>query len=368
MKIDFRGTYDSLARVVNHRPRPVESNDEFAKVLGQTSTSQQAKANALHLQHPLKAPSESEPKPRIGNDILLDKRAVSHESFPTVEASLGKSNKIAFIENEQALIGKLQPQKEKVAPQPIAKKETNTIVPTIDPTSYQSTIVPKTEFRDIAREIIASSAPTSTLVSSLSSATTKTVAPKFSEASLVRPKEDKAPSFGEIKEAIKSAGQKHGIDPVLGLAVAHAESKFDYKAVSKDGHESKGLFQLLDKTGKDLLARQGKDPSAYDPFNFKMNTDIGIGYLRYLHDIFANPVALTPKRSTFGSDGNQSLEQFAVASFNAGEGRVASAQERAHKAGVDPKSFADVVGFLPQTTQAYVARVMAEKADLEEVE
>jgi len=50
---------------------------------------------------------------------------------------------------------------------------------------------------------------------------------------------------------------------------------------------------------------------------------------------------------------------FAVAAYNAGEGRVARAQARAAAAGGDPTRFTDVRRFLPGTTQGYVDRVVA---------
>ena len=50
---------------------------------------------------------------------------------------------------------------------------------------------------------------------------------------------------------------------------------------------------------------------------------------------------------------------FAVAAFNAGEGRVAQAQAKAAARGGDPTRFADVRPFLPPITQGYVARVAA---------
>ena len=54
---------------------------------------------------------------------------------------------------------------------------------------------------------------------------------------------------------------------------------------------------------------------------------------------------------------------FAVAAFNAGEGRVAEAQARARNAGGDPTRFADVRPFLPSITQTYVGRVAGYAAE-----
>jgi soluble lytic murein transglycosylase-like protein len=169
-----------------------------------------------------------------------------------------------------------------------------------------------------------------------------------------------------ITGAVTSAGQKFGVDPALGLAVAQQESGLNHKAISVDGHDSKGVFQLLDKTGKDLMARQGLNPENYDPFNPELNVNLGMGYLRYLHDIFSSPVSLTKSRKTYKAVDQESLEKFAVAAFNAGEGRVASAQSRALAAGKDPATFTDVLPYLPKSTQSYVARVVNQRDEFAE--
>jgi soluble lytic murein transglycosylase-like protein len=169
------------------------------------------------------------------------------------------------------------------------------------------------------------------------------------------------PGKAEVKEIIREAGIRHGVDPNLGLAVASAESSFDIDAVSSDGHESKGLFQLLDKTAHDLLKRTNASTDSYQPFNPEMNVDLGLRYLRYLHDLFSSDKALPNKMTTVAAANSSSLEKLAVAAFNAGEGRVASAQERARRAGKDPSEYAHVEPYLPEITQKYVQRVLQEK-------
>lgn len=165
----------------------------------------------------------------------------------------------------------------------------------------------------------------------------------------------------EIKEIIRDAGLKHGVDPSLGLAVASAESSFDVDAVSSDGHESKGIFQLLDSTAIDLLKRTNASADSYEPFNPQMNADLGLRYLRYLHDIFSTNNTLPNKLSTVAAANSSSLEKLAVAAFNAGEGRVASAQERARRAGKNPSEYSEIEAYLPEITQQYVQKVLKEK-------
>jgi soluble lytic murein transglycosylase-like protein len=165
----------------------------------------------------------------------------------------------------------------------------------------------------------------------------------------------------EIVARLKEIGEKFGVDPNLAKAVVHTESGFNPKAVSSDGHASKGLFQLLDSTGKDLLSRLDRAEQSYDPFNPDLNIELGTSYLRYLHDIFRTPTTLSSSHVTAAVEDPDTLEKFAVAAFNAGEGRVASAQKRAAKLGKNPASYRDVEPHLPASTRQYVARVSSAK-------
>lgn len=165
----------------------------------------------------------------------------------------------------------------------------------------------------------------------------------------------------EIRQKLQIAGQRFGINPSLAAAVVKTESGFNARAVSSDGHASKGLFQLLDSTGKDLLTRGGHIDRPYNPFDPDLNIELGTSYLRYLHDIFTSPTALPNDRSTKAAADDTSLEKLAVAAFNAGEGRVASAQARAQRAGKDPAHYDNVAPFLPASTREYVSRVVSSK-------
>jgi len=167
--------------------------------------------------------------------------------------------------------------------------------------------------------------------------------------------------YHRILSGIEEWGKKAQIDPALSKAVAESESSFDPGAVSSDGHGSKGLFQLLDKTGLDFHGRLGISED-YDPFNPEQNTQIGVSYLRHLHDIFSQSTDLRPGLSTVSAANSSSLEKLAVAAFNAGEGRVASAQQSALKAGRDPSNYEHVAPYLPTITQSYVERVISARA------
>lgn len=163
-----------------------------------------------------------------------------------------------------------------------------------------------------------------------------------------------------VQEMLTKASNYHGVDPLLGMAVVSAESSFNPNAVSSDGLASKGLFQLLDSTGKNLMQRAGLNEE-YNPFDPKLNIDLGVRYLRYLHKIFSSDTELPNQHTTRAAANSSSLEKLAVAAFNAGEGRVASAQQRAQSAGLDPTDFQNVEAYLPESTREYVSRVMANR-------
>lgn len=174
-------------------------------------------------------------------------------------------------------------------------------------------------------------------------------------------KDDRVNAVGDM---LAEVGYEHGVDPALGMAVVQAESSFNPNAVSSDGHNSKGLFQLLDSTGEELFGI-AKIEGRYDPFSPRQNVELGVRYLRRLHDTFANPTALGEKTETFAAANISALEKLAVAAFNAGEGRVASAQQRAEAAGSNPSYYEDIARYLPESTQDYVERVFAFKEQFE---
>ncbi|HQH28076.1 MAG TPA: transglycosylase SLT domain-containing protein, partial [Oligoflexia bacterium] len=168
---------------------------------------------------------------------------------------------------------------------------------------------------------------------------------------------------GQIKDIVVTAGKFHGVDPTLSLAVAEAESAYRHDAVSSDGHASKGVFQLLDSTGKHMMGLSGvKD--AYDPFDPGMNAFLGVGYLRRLMDIFKSSTKIGANMATTPAKSSHELEKLAVAAFNAGEGNVVRAQEKARALGKNPAEFAAVEPHLPSITREYVQRVARIRADL----
>jgi hypothetical protein len=159
-----------------------------------------------------------------------------------------------------------------------------------------------------------------------------------------------------IKEIITTAGKYYGVDPNLSLAVAQVESAYEPSAVSKDGHHSKGIFQLLDSTGRTMLDHVGLE-ERYDPFDPAQNAYLGVGYLRKLHDIFSEETDLGANIRTEPARSAEQLEKLAVAAFNAGEGSVARAQAKAKALGKNPGDFSAIEPHLPASTRLYVRKV-----------
>ncbi len=167
----------------------------------------------------------------------------------------------------------------------------------------------------------------------------------------------------EISNIIKQASMRHGVDPELSMALAHAESSLNPMAVSNDGHSSKGLFQLLDSTAKDMLVMNDIKEEDYDPFNAEVNAHLGVGYLKKLLNSFSKETQVGSYR-TFPARSAGELEKLAVAAFNTGEGNVAKAQSRANALGADPSVYSSIEGYLPKITQKHVERIMRLKQSL----
>jgi soluble lytic murein transglycosylase-like protein len=158
-----------------------------------------------------------------------------------------------------------------------------------------------------------------------------------------------------LRAAIRHAAATAGIEPALSLAVARAESSLNPQARSPDG-QSVGTFQVTHATAAEMRRKIARGtverPPGVD------DVALGVGYLRYLHDLFGRRARLARGLETVPIEDTGERRLFAVAAFNAGEGRVARAQARAAAGGGDPTRFADVRPFLPPITQAYVTRVV----------
>ncbi|GIW46196.1 MAG: hypothetical protein KatS3mg078_0073 [Deltaproteobacteria bacterium] len=171
-------------------------------------------------------------------------------------------------------------------------------------------------------------------------------------------------SFNVLK-LVYNTSVSEGVNPYMSIAVARAESGVsannDRKialnpyAVNRDS-KSKGVFQLIDSTGKRFHRMLGiRD--RYNPFNIEQNILIGVRYLRYLDEIFAKDTVLTRSLRTIAVLDPQERSYFAIAAFNCGEGRVAKAQRLAEKEGRDPRVFRNIEKYLPSQTRLYISKI-----------
>jgi soluble lytic murein transglycosylase-like protein len=99
---------------------------------------------------------------------------------------------------------------------------------------------------------------------------------------------------GQFAELIEATARRHGVDPVLLMAMAAVESNFDPFAVSSKG--ACGILQLIPATAERF--------GVADVFDAGQNLDGGAGYLRWLLDRFEGETEL------------------ALAAYNAGENAV----------------------------------------------
>jgi soluble lytic murein transglycosylase-like protein len=159
-----------------------------------------------------------------------------------------------------------------------------------------------------------------------------------------------------LLDRIHEVSCRLGIHPAIGEGVAWTESRFDPNARSPDGL-SFGAFQLTRITASEMRGRLA-GASAGLPLHDEVT--LGIGYLRYLANLFARRTVLDNRgHTTTPVLDSQERWRFAIAAYNAGEGRVAGAQRRAAAAGKDPARFEDVRPFLPRITRRYVEQVLA---------
>jgi soluble lytic murein transglycosylase-like protein len=154
---------------------------------------------------------------------------------------------------------------------------------------------------------------------------------------------------------IHSASQRLGVDPALSEAIGRAESNLNESARSPDG-KSEGAFQMKRPTIAEMRRRMKDDPTGL-PLSDEVT--LAVGYLRYLDDLFTSPAVLDRAgNTTMAISESNERRLFAIAAYNAGEGRVAAAQRQALARGGDPQRFSHVRPFLPAITQRYVERVL----------
>ncbi|MBQ1168190.1 MAG: transglycosylase SLT domain-containing protein [Bacteroidales bacterium] len=162
------------------------------------------------------------------------------------------------------------------------------------------------------------------------------------------------PATGEVSpfdEIIKRYSALTGIDWLLLASLMYQESQYYVGAEYK---EAKGLMQVTDVTA----ARYGVS----DLFSPEGNIKAGSLYLKYL-------------MNKYYQEGLDSLNviKFALASYNAGDGRIEQCRNHALSEGKNPNDWEEVVTtfatnnkFIGKTTTAYVRDILARWEDLKE--
>jgi membrane-bound lytic murein transglycosylase F len=133
---------------------------------------------------------------------------------------------------------------------------------------------------------------------------------------------------------IKQCAREYGLDWRLILAVMRQESRFIPDAESEKG--ASGLMQIMPVTGAEVAQTLALQDLSVPGTNIRA----GVYYLRRLYDLYE------------GSDEADRLK-LALASYNAGAGRVYDAQELAAYLQDDPGRWQSVRDALPLLSKRY---------------
>lgn len=144
-------------------------------------------------------------------------------------------------------------------------------------------------------------------------------------------------SFKKYLPVIKKYSRIYGFDWRLALAVVKKESDFNPNAISHKG--AYGLFQIMPKTGKELVKMVVYITNYRNP---KDNIIAGLHYLWIQYNRFFNEE----------TDSIEALK-LALAAYNAGPGRVIDAQKLASYLGEDPNKWESVKMTLPLLSRKY---------------
>jgi len=150
-------------------------------------------------------------------------------------------------------------------------------------------------------------------------------------------------TISPFDDIIKDYGAKTGLDWLLLASIIYQESQYHIGAEHK---QAKGLMQVTPVTA----ARYGVD----DLFDPSENIKAGTYYFQYLVN-------------KYQQEGLDSLNviKFALASYNAGDGRIEQCRDHALSEGMDPNNWDEVVStfitndsFIGATTTEYVNSIM----------
>jgi membrane-bound lytic murein transglycosylase MltF len=122
--------------------------------------------------------------------------------------------------------------------------------------------------------------------------------------------------FLALVQYFQKYGEKYDVDWMLMAAQGYQESQLNQNAKSPVG--AIGVMQVMPATGKDL--------NVGDIHKVEPNINAGIKYMRWMIDNYYGKEPMT----------NLDKALFAIASYNAGAGRVSGLRKEAAKRGLDP--------------------------------
>lgn len=122
--------------------------------------------------------------------------------------------------------------------------------------------------------------------------------------------------FLALIQYFQKYGEKYDVDWLLMAAQGYQESQLNQNAKSAVG--AIGVMQVMPATGKDL--------NVGDITQVEPNINAGIKYMRWMIDHYYGKEPMTNLDKTL----------FAIASYNAGAGRVSGLRKEAAKRGLDP--------------------------------
>jgi soluble lytic murein transglycosylase len=134
---------------------------------------------------------------------------------------------------------------------------------------------------------------------------------------------------------IQTESAKNNLDPYLVASLIRQESEFDASAISYAN--AYGLMQLLPSTGKSMARQEGiAHFQTFQLLDPDMNIRLGTRYLRQMLDKFGG------------------VQEYALAAYNAGDGRVVDWQAAGPYSGID--EFVESIPFTQ--TREYVQAIL----------
>lgn len=88
-------------------------------------------------------------------------------------------------------------------------------------------------------------------------------------------------STGGLESMISKMAEQFGVNPMLAVSLAGAESSFNRSAVSKKG--ARGLFQLMPDTANEVAGRELSDDELNNP---ELNAELGLKYYSQMKKMF----------------------------------------------------------------------------------